>query len=120
MRPNTQNFPADDPARAFRMGYVTNFFAGAFLCNCVPHLVSALQGSPFPTPFAKPHGVGLSTPLVNFIWGFANLLAGLGLVAIRPVQLGVNVPFLLFMLGVGVVGAFSSIHFGKVRRDGFR
>lgn len=102
------------------MDHVTHFFAGAFLCNCVPHLVAGSQGAPFPTPFAKPHGVGLSSPLVNFAWGFANLLAGLALFAIRPVQLGINAAFLAFLLGVAVLGVFSSIHFGKVRRNGFR
>lgn len=101
------------------MEYVAHFFAGAFLCNCVPHLVSALQGSPFPTPFARPHGVGLSSPLMNFAWGFANLLVGLALAAVWPVQFGLNAP-LMVLLGVGVVGIFSSVHFGKVRRNGFR
>jgi len=42
------------------MSYAVIFFAGAFLCNCIPHLCAGLQGMPFPTPFAKPRGIGKS------------------------------------------------------------
>ncbi len=36
------------------MDYIAVFFAGAFLCNSLPHLACGLSGAPFPTPFAKP------------------------------------------------------------------
>jgi hypothetical protein len=99
------------------MDYVAQFFAGAFLCNCVPHIVCGLQGSSFPTPFAKPRGVGMSSPVVNFAWGFLNLIVGLVLFSNWPVRIGSNPSFLIFLLGVGVMGVYSSIHFGKVRRN---
>lgn len=51
-------------------------FAGALLINAVPHGVSAVQGHPFPTPFADPPGVGMSSPVVNVAWSAANLVAG--------------------------------------------
>jgi hypothetical protein len=101
-----------------KMNYVAQFFAGAFLCNCLPHMVSGLQGSPFPTPFAKPHGVGMSTPLVNFAWGLFNLIVGLVLLSNWPISVGINASFLIFLLGVGILGVYASIHFGKVRRNG--
>lgn len=51
--------------------------AGAvLLVNALPHGVSAVQGKPFPSPFADPPGVGLSTPRENAIWSGLNLLAG--------------------------------------------
>ena len=53
---------------------VSYFFAGAFLANVVPHFVSGIMGRPFPTPFAKPPGKGLSSSTVNVLWGFANLV----------------------------------------------
>jgi hypothetical protein len=59
------------------MHYVLTFFAGAFLCNCIPHLSSGLRGAPFPTPFAKPKGVGNSPPFLNFLWGSFNLFIGI-------------------------------------------
>jgi hypothetical protein len=49
------------------MNSVALFFAGAFLCNSIPHLTKGLQGEPFPSPFAKPPGKGNSSPLVNFL-----------------------------------------------------
>jgi hypothetical protein len=98
------------------MDYVVQFFAGAFLCNCVPHLVCGLQGSSFPTPFAIPRGIGMSSPVINFAWGFFNLVLGLILLSTSPVRAGLNASFLIFLLGVGVLGVWLSIHFGKVRR----
>ncbi len=56
--------------------YVSYFFAGAFLANAVPHFVSGTCGRSFPTPFASPPGRGLSSPLVNVLWGTFNAVVG--------------------------------------------
>ena len=45
--------------------YVAWFFGGAFLVNSVPHFTNGVSGRPFPTPFAKPPGRGLSPSWVN-------------------------------------------------------
>jgi hypothetical protein len=50
-------------------------FGGALLANAVPHIVSAMTGRAFQTPFAKPPGEGLSSSTVNLLWGFGNLVA---------------------------------------------
>jgi hypothetical protein len=42
------------------MIYLALFFAGAFLCNAIPHLAAGTMGMPFPTPFARPRGIGNS------------------------------------------------------------
>ncbi len=52
------------------------FFGGAFLVNAVPHFVSGVCGRPFPSPFASPPGRGMSSPVVNVLWGFFNLTIG--------------------------------------------
>jgi len=52
--------------------YIAYFFAGAFLVNAIPHFVSGLTGHPFPSPFAKPPGKGLSSPVINVLWGAFN------------------------------------------------
>ena len=97
-------------------GYVADFFAGAFLCNCLPHLVCGLQGAPFPSPFAKPRGIGDSSPLVNFLWGAFNLFAG-GLLLFRnPVAMGLSLDFAVFVTGFLATGVQLSLHFGKVRQ----
>jgi len=54
--------------------YLAYFFGGAFLANTVPHLVSGVTGHPFQSPFASPPGVGLSSAMVNILWGFFNLV----------------------------------------------
>jgi hypothetical protein len=99
------------------MDILAAFFAGAFLCNAVPHLTSGLQGAPFPTPFARPHGVGLSSPLANFYWGVLNAAIGAALIAYHPVAVGPNADFAALLLGALILGTYSAHHFGKVRRN---
>ena len=56
--------------------YVALFFAGAFLVNTVPHFTNGISGRPFPSPFASPPGQGMSSPVVNVLWGSFNLIVG--------------------------------------------
>jgi hypothetical protein len=56
------------------------FFGGAFLANSIPHLVNGVSGHPFQSPFATPPGVGLSSAVVNVLWGLFNLAVGYVLV----------------------------------------
>ena len=98
------------------MNYIALFFAGAFLCNCIPHLVSGLRGDPFPSPFAKPPGKGNSSPLVNFLWGSLNLFIGLWLLPDYPVPARLTADFAVLALGFLLSGLFLALHFGKVRR----
>ena len=92
------------------------FLGAVFLSNALPHLAAGLRGEDFPTPFARPHGVGMSSPLVNFLWGSANLLAGLLLGSAAGVRVALNPVFAAAIVGFLLMGAFSSIHFGRVRR----
>lgn len=100
------------------MHYIALLFAGAFLCNCIPHLVCGLQGAPFPSPFASPPGVGNSPPLVNVLWGLFNLLFGLFLLAAHPVAIGINADFAVLVLGALLLGVGLALHFGKLHRPG--
>jgi hypothetical protein len=99
------------------MNDIALFFAGAFLCNCIPHLSAGLQGVPFPTPFAKPRGVGNSSPLLNFLWGAGNVVAGLAILANHPIVVGLNQDCLAIAAGALLLGTYASRHFGKVRRQ---
>lgn len=56
------------------------FFGGFFLSNAVPHVVSALMGQPFQSPFANPRGEGFSSSRTNALWGWLNLVVGYVLV----------------------------------------
>ncbi|MXP24122.1 hypothetical protein GIY30_22545 [Gordonia sp. HNM0687] len=53
--------------------------AGAVAANVVPHLAHGLTGTPFPTPFADPPGVGDSSPGLNVVWASMNAAAAVGL-----------------------------------------
>ena len=91
--------------------FVGWFFGGAFLANAIPHLAMGTTGRPFPTPFASPPGKGKSSPVVNVIWGFANLTAGLALSPVGGIWSGSVVT-----AGCGflVMGVFVGGHFGRV------
>jgi hypothetical protein len=49
------------------------FLGGMFLANFVPHFVAGVSGRRFHSPFAKPPFRGLSSPVVNILWGLFNL-----------------------------------------------
>jgi len=89
------------------------FFGGAALLNAVPHLVSGVMGRRFPSPFARPPGKGMSSALVNVLWGFANLAIAWLLLGrfghFYPDELGDVGAFALGLLVIGLMGAF---HFG--------
>jgi hypothetical protein len=38
--------------------------------------VNGVSGRPFPSPFASPPGKGLSSPLINVLWGLFNVAVG--------------------------------------------
>jgi hypothetical protein len=101
------------------MNYIAHFFAGAFLCNSIPHLASGLQGAPFPTPFAKPRGIGDSSPIANFLWGMFNFLIGVYLLLSHAVTVELSPNFIILVIGALATGTYLSLHFGKVRRDKF-
>ena len=85
------------------------------MCNAIPHLAAGLRGEPFPTPFATPHGVGKSPPLVNFVWGSANLFAGFALAVWRLSTVHSIAGLGLMAAGWLAIGIFAALHFGAVR-----
>jgi hypothetical protein len=97
------------------MHLIADFFIGALLCNCIPHIVAGLQGMPFPTPFATPRGVGRSSPLVNFLWGLANLLVAMWLLRAFPLGFSFSPEFALALLGALLLGIYLALRFGRVQ-----
>lgn len=87
----------------------------ALLVNAVPHGVRGVQGEQFPTPFADPPGVGLSSPTVNVGWSAAN--AVLGALLLRR---GTRSRGEIAAAAIGAIGmaAIISYHFGDVMRGG--
>jgi hypothetical protein len=96
--------------------YLLEFLSGAFLMNSVPHLVHGISGAPFPSPFAKPPGEGDSSPLVNVLWGFANLVGGaLLLYYFLPEGQYAFAGWILVALGGLAISVQLALHFGKVQ-----
>ncbi len=93
---------------------VSYFFGGAFLTNAVPHFVSGVMGRPFQSPFAKPHGQGLSSSTVNVLWGFFNLVLGYLLLG-RAGNFDLHAPDHAVAAGLGVLltGIMSARMFGR-------
>jgi hypothetical protein len=96
------------------MHYLSTFAGGALLTNAVPHFVSGVLGRPFQSPFAKPHGVGLSSSTVNVLWGFFNLAAGTALIdRVGSFDLHSTGDVLALGSGVLVMGLVSARLFGR-------
>jgi hypothetical protein len=91
------------------------FLGGLALANAIPHLVNGVSGRAFQTPFASPPGEGLSSSIVNVIWGFFNLVVGYLLVA----EVGAFDARDLAHVGALALGAlaisvFLARHFGRL------
>ncbi|MEQ1549817.1 hypothetical protein [Sphingorhabdus sp.] len=100
------------------LALVQQFFAGALLCNSVPHLVAGLQGRKFPTPFSIPATIGYSSALTNVFWGVFNAVVGLLLISAAPLTVGLNAGCISALLGAIGTGIFIARHFGRVTAGG--
>jgi hypothetical protein len=93
--------------------YIAGFFAGMFLANVVPHFVQGVCGNRFPTPFAKPPGRGLSSPIVNVVWSLFNLIVGYLLFRFGKVSSGDDFALMAFFAGIVAISTMSSVRFEK-------
>ena len=75
--------------------------------------MQGMSGAPFQSPFAKPSGVGESSPLVNVVWGFVNLVAGFVLLHFFWPREAAG--WVAFGAGALVNAVLLALHFGKVR-----
>ncbi len=89
------------------------FFGGAFLANVVPHFVKGICGDRFPTPFSKPPGKGLSSPLVNVLWSLLNLFIGYVLVRVGHLLSGGDLGLVACFAGVVGLSVACSVNFAK-------
>jgi hypothetical protein len=100
--------------------YIAYFFGGAFLANTIPHLVSGISGSPFQSPFASPPGEGLSSAMVNVLWGMFNLAVGYVLVArvgnfeFRQTRHVVDLGLGALLMAIMLARVFGKFHGGNI------
>lgn len=97
--------------------YIAVFFSGAVFANVVPHFVNGISGNKFPSPFAKPPGKGLSSPLTNVLWAGFNLV--LGFVLFKAAKFDTNNlgVWLVFFSGVMALSIPLSIRFSKKDKE---
>lgn len=93
--------------------YIACFFAGLFLANFVPHFVKGVCGDRFPTPFAKPPGKGLSSPIVNVVWALFNLVIGFFLFRAGNVSTGGNSALAVFFAAAALLSIMTSVRFAQ-------
>lgn len=91
--------------------YIACFFAGAFLANTVPHFIHGVSGDPFPSPFANPPGKGLSSPMINTLWGLLNLVVGYLLYRGGRVSPKNILSMIVLFLGIAVMSLMLSSTF---------
>ena len=90
------------------------FLGAAFLTNAGPHFVSGVMGRPFQSPFAKPPGEGLSSSMINVLWGSINLAIGYGLICqVGRFDLRAPGDAAVAGLGVSVMGLLLARYFGR-------
>jgi hypothetical protein len=87
------------------------FFAGVFLANAVPHYVYGVCGDRFPTPFSKPPGKGLSSAMVNVVWGLLNFAVGALLFHVGGAANGGYVGPVVFFAGVAAISLMLAKNF---------
>ena len=97
--------------------YVACFFAGAFLANVVPHFFHGISGDRFPTPFAHPPGRGLSSPTVNVIWAWINLVSGYLLFRAGKVSPENYSALIVFLGGIIAISTVLSFRFRQKMRE---
>ncbi|GBD10835.1 hypothetical protein HRbin23_00485 [bacterium HR23] len=95
---------------------LAHLVGGVFLANALPHLVKGVTGQRFPTLFARPPGVGESSPLANAFWGLVNLGVGYALsFGVGQVSLGFTRWTLMVGIGFAVGSLVLAGYFGRVR-----
>ena len=97
--------------------YVACFFAGAFLANVVPHFFHGISGDRFPTPFAKPPGRGLSSPTVNVVWAWINLVVGYVLLRAGRVSTENYATLIVLLSGIVFISTVLSFRFRQKMRE---
>ena len=97
--------------------YLAAFFAGVILTNAVPHFIHGISGEKFPTPFSKPPGKGLSSPVVNTLWACFNLLIGYILFRVSEVSSHDEILLSVFFIGIVSISVFSSNAFSRKQKN---
>ena len=98
------------------MSYVAYILSAFFFVNGIPHFVQGVSGHRFQSPFAKPPGVGESSPLINVLWGNFNFFLGCLLLSYAGFfDVGQNVESYVFFSAAAVSSIVLAVIFGRTR-----
>ena len=97
--------------------YLAAFFSAAFISNAVPHLVNGISGDKFPTPFSKPPGKGLSSPLTNVLWAMLNVAIGYILLRASNMTSDSILALVVFFAGFTAMSISSALNFQKKEKE---
>lgn len=96
------------------LAYIGSAFC---LVNGIPHFVQGVCGHRFQSPFARPPGIGESSPLINVFWGWANFIISYLLFNLAGAfSIGVNLATGVFFSALIGSSAILAITFGRIRR----
>jgi hypothetical protein len=91
--------------------YLASFFAGAFLSNAIPHFIKGVAGDKFPTPFSRPPGKGLSSPVTNVAWALFNIIIAYLLFTASKISTGNIIPLIVWFAGFALMSLMSGSNF---------
>jgi hypothetical protein len=94
--------------------YILAFVAGAIFVNVMPHFMHGVSGRPFPSPFADPPGVGLSSPVQNVAWAAINFTIACSLVLLGKLHRRSGPLIAGYLIGALVMAFYLAHYFGKL------
>lgn len=97
--------------------YLACFLGGAFLINGVPHFVNGISGRRFHSPFARPFVKGLSSAVVNVIWGFINFVIAFVLLTAAGAGFEFNLKAVFIALGALLTALALAVLFSRLDKE---
>lgn len=97
--------------------YVAVFFSAVFIANAIPHFVKGVCGDKLPTPFAKPPGKGLSSPLVNVAWALVNMVIGYILYRVSKMSCQDNLSLIIFFAAFALKSIMGGRNFTSKHKE---
>ncbi|MFA5079558.1 MAG: hypothetical protein WC541_08760 [Dehalococcoidia bacterium] len=98
--------------------YLACIAGGGFLVNGVPHFVAGISGRKFHSPFASPPVKGLSSAVVNVIWGLVNFIIAFVLLKwAGACDMGYDWKTLAFAIGAVVTSISLAVVLARVDRS---
>ena len=68
----------------------------------------------FPTPFSNPPGKGLSSPVINVMWGLINLIIGYLLLKAGKVSWEKKLTLIIFLIAFASMSIMLGMQFGEL------